>query len=197
MLLCHGNGGNIGGRVLNAELLCARGFDVLLFDYRGYGRSTGRASEEGTYRDARAARAAVLREPGTDGSRTFYLGESLGAAVALELALEFPPAGLILQSPFTSVRDMAREHYGFVPGALVPDAYPSLSLIPGLQAPLLVLHGKADDVAPVSHGQALFDAAPEPKQIKLFPGLGHEVVPIAGDVWADAIASFADGLAPA
>ena len=192
ILHCHGNGGNVGDRVLNAELLCARGFDVLLFDYRGYGRSTGRPSEQGTYLDARAARAALLREPGVDDARLFYLGESLGGAVALELALEFPPAGLILQSPFTSVRDMAREHYRVVPHALVPDAYPSFSLIPGLQAPLLVLHGDADDIVPASHGRALFEAAAEPKQLRILPGLGHDLVPFAGEAWAEAIASFAD-----
>src|SRR5215211_2811296 len=128
LLLCHGNAGNIGDRVLHAALLTDVGFDVVLFDYRGYGRSTGRPSEEGTYRDARAAGAALVRQEEVDESRVIYLGESLGAAVALALALEAPPRGLILQSAFTSVRDMGREHY-HLPRALVPDAYPSLSRI--------------------------------------------------------------------
>lgn len=87
VLLCHGNAGNITSRMAHARLLSAVGFDVMLFDYRGYGRSSGSPSEEGTYRDARAARTALLRRPGVDPRRVFYLGESLGAAVALELAL--------------------------------------------------------------------------------------------------------------
>jgi fermentation-respiration switch protein FrsA (DUF1100 family) len=148
VLLCHGNAGNVGDRVALLELLSAVGFDVLAFDYRGYGRSSGRPSEQGTYLDARAARAALLSRDGVDASRVVYLGESLGGAVALALALELPPAGVILQSTFTSVRDMARVHYPLLPPSLVPDAYPSLRLIRRLQAPLLVLHGARDEVRP-------------------------------------------------
>jgi uncharacterized protein len=192
LLLCHGNAGNIGDRVLHAAQLSAFGFDVLLFDYRGYGRSSGRPSEEGTYRDARAARAALLRQPGVDRSRVFYLGESLGGAVALVLALESPPKGLILQSTFTSVREMGRHHYPFIPQPLVPDAYPGLRRIRELRAPLLVLHGECDDIVPLSHGRALFRAAPGPKRMHVFPGLGHnDLVPLAGETYAQAIAAWA------
>ncbi|MBA3421566.1 MAG: alpha/beta hydrolase [Thermoleophilaceae bacterium] len=195
VLLCHGNGGNVGDRVDHARLLSTAGYDVLLFDYRGYGQSSGRPSEDGTYRDARAARRALLRQDGVDESRIVYLGESLGAAVALALALEAPPRGLVLQSAFTSVRDMARLHYPFLPGALVPDAYPSLRRIETLRSPLLVLHGERDDIVPCSHGRALLDAAPDPKQIRIFPGLGHnDLVPLAGAAWSEAIASWWDGL---
>jgi uncharacterized protein len=115
VLFCHGNGGNIGDRVLHAGLLHRAGLDVLLFDYRGYGRSTGRASEEGTYRDASAARAALLARREVDAGHVLYVGESLGGAVAIALAHEAPPAGVVLVSTFTSVRDMARRHYPFVP----------------------------------------------------------------------------------
>jgi fermentation-respiration switch protein FrsA (DUF1100 family) len=192
VLLCHGNAGNVGDRVLHAKLLSTAGFDVLLFDYRGYGRSTGRPDEQGTYGDARAARRALSREPRTDSSRVFYLGESLGGAVALELALELPPRGLVLQSTFTGVRDMARRHYPFIPRALVPDAYPSLRLIPELQASLLVLHGEQDEIVPLSHARTLFEAAPEPKRMHVFPGLGHnDLVPFAGEDYAEVVASWA------
>jgi uncharacterized protein len=180
--------------VLHAELLCAAGFDVLLFDYRGYGRSTGRPDEQGTYLDARAARESLLREPGADASRVLYLGESLGGAVALELALELPPRGLVLQSTFTGVRDMARQHYRLIPGALVPDAYPSLRLIPELRAPLLLLHGERDEIVPLSHAHTLFEAAPEPKRLHAFPGVGHnDLVPLAGAAYAEVVASWARG----
>ena len=187
VLLCHGNGGNVGDRVPHIAHLTAAGFDVLAFDYRGYGRSTGRASEAGTYRDARAARLALLERAGPE--RVIYLGESLGAAVALELAHKHPPAGLILQSPFTSIRDMARLHYPVVPRALVPDAYPSLRLIGALEVPLLVLHGERDDIVPLLHGQELYEAATCPKRLVTFPDAGHN--DLVGRDWADAIASWA------
>jgi fermentation-respiration switch protein FrsA (DUF1100 family) len=195
VLFCHGNGGNVGDRVEQARLLSRAGFEVLLFDYRGYGRSSGRPSEEGTYRDARAARDSLLCQQGTDESRLIYLGESLGGAVALPLALEAPPLGLVLQSAFTSVRDIAREHYPYLPRTLIPDAYPSLSRVAKLTAPLLVLHGELDEIVPSSHGRALFEAAPEPKELHLFTDAGHnDLVDRAGDEYAETIASWCDGI---
>jgi fermentation-respiration switch protein FrsA (DUF1100 family) len=192
VLLCHGNAGNVADRLQHATLLASAGLDVLLFDYRGYGRSAGSPDESGTYQDARAALAALLSRPGVERSRVLYVGESLGGAVALELALEHPPAALVLQSAFTSVRDMARLHYPIVPGALVPDAYPSLRLIPRLCAPLLVIHGERDAIVPAEHGRALYDAAPEPKSLRLLPDVGHnDLIARAGDQWATAIAELA------
>jgi pimeloyl-ACP methyl ester carboxylesterase len=194
VLLLHGNAGNIGDRVPHVELLAGAGFDVLAFDYRGYGRSSGRPEEQGTYRDARAALAALLRHDGVDPARVVYLGESLGGAIALELALFSPPAGLVLQSTFTSIRDMARLHYPFIPRAAVPDAYPSLRLVTGLRAPLLCVHGERDPIVPLQYGEALFDAAPEPKTMHVLRGVGHnDVIARAGDEWVDAIARWAAG----
>ena len=189
LIFCHGNGGNVAGRVPFARLLAGAGLDVLLFDYRGYGRSSGRPTEEGTYEDARAARRAVLARDGVDPARLVLLGESLGGAVALKLAIEYPPAGLILQSAFTSVRDVAAVHYPFIPRALVPDAYPSRQIVPALRAPLLVLHGARDDVVPVSHGRALYEGAPEPKRLRIFPNAGHN--DIGGAEWIGAVESWA------
>ncbi len=195
LLLCHGNAGNIGDRVLHAALLTGVGFDVLLFDYRGYGRSSGRPSEEGTHRDARAALACMLEQPEVDPGRVYYLGESLGGAVALDLALERPPVGLVLLSAFTGVRELARRHYPFLPAALIPDAYPTLRRIHELRAPLLVLHGDRDETVPLSQGRALFEAAGEAGHIHVFPGLGHnDLVPEAGEEFARVIASWASGL---
>jgi fermentation-respiration switch protein FrsA (DUF1100 family) len=191
LLLCHGNAGNVGDRVMHAALLSAAGLDILLYDYRGYGRSTGRPSELGTYRDARAARLALLARPDIEPDRVIYLGESLGGAVALKLALEQPPAGLVLMSTFSSVRDMARRHYPIVPPQLVPDAYPSLRRVRELRAPLLVLHGAHDKIVPLLHAEALFEAAPEPKQLQVIEGVGHnDLVTLAGRRWAAAISRF-------
>jgi uncharacterized protein len=195
VLLCHGNAGNVGDRVPHAAVLSAAGLDVLLFDYRGYGRSSGAPSEQGTYSDARAARAALLERPGVEASRTLYLGESLGGAVALELALELPPMGLVLQSTFTSLRELSRVHYPFVPTAVVPDAYPSLRRIRRLRCPLLVLHGDRDEIVPLAHGRALHAAAPDPKRIVVFAGAGHnDLVALSGARYAEAIASWAGEL---
>jgi fermentation-respiration switch protein FrsA (DUF1100 family) len=189
LLFCHGNGGNIGDRVATAASLSAAGLDVLLFDYRGYGTSTGSADEPGTYRDAHTAAAALRAHGGVDPGRIFYLGESLGGAVALQLAIEAPPRGLILQSTFTSIRDVARRHYPFIPSRLVPDAYPSLQRIEGLRTPLLVLHGDRDETVPLGLGQALFDAAPEPKRMHVFPGRAHDVS-IASGEYGRTVADF-------
>ena len=191
VLLCHGNAGNVGDRIAHAAVLAAAGFDVLLFDYRGYGSSSGRPDEPGTYRDARAARSWLASRSGVDPARVLYLGESLGGAVALELALADPPAGLVLLSAFTSVRDMARLHYRAIPRALVPDAYPSLRRIATLRAPLLVLHGEDDMIVPVEHARALFDAAPAPKRLRVVRGVGHnDIVSLAGARLAGEIAAW-------
>lgn len=188
VLFCHGNAGNITSRGAYARLLSTAGFDVLLFDYRGYGRSSGRPTEAGSYRDARAALGQLQARTGVRPERTLYLGESLGAAVALRLSLEAPPAGLVLQSAFTSVRDMAREVLPLVPRSLVPDAYPSLRLIPRLTSPLLVLHGERDDIVGVTHGRRLYAAARGSKRLEVLARAGHnDLLALAADEWIAAI----------
>jgi uncharacterized protein len=192
VLYLHGNGGNIGDRAPHLDLLAAAGLDVLIFDNRGYGRSSGRPSEEGTYRDAAAALATLLAQPGVEPARVIYVGESLGGAVALHLAIRSPPAGLVLQSTFTSVRDMARLHYPIVPRRLVPDAYPSLRLVPEVRCRLLCLHGDRDELVPLMYGEALYEAARCDKELVVLPGVGHnDVLALAGERWAAAIARFA------
>ena len=198
VLLCHGNAGNIADRLLHAALLSAAGFDVLLFDYRGYGASTGTPSEEGTYRDARAALRCLLEQPEVDPRRVVYFGESLGGAIALELALFSTPAGLVLLSTFTSVRALARIHYPFIPAGVVPDAYPRLQRIPRLAAPLLLLHGDHDEIVPIAHAHELFEAAPEPKALHAFAGVGHnDLVSDAGSELAEVIVAWARDHLPA
>jgi fermentation-respiration switch protein FrsA (DUF1100 family) len=127
-----------------------------------------------------------------------YLGESIGGAVALALALEAPPVGLVLQSAFTSIRDMGRLHYPLIPTALVPDAYPSLRRIAELRSPLLVVHGDRDDIVPVAHGRALFEAAPEPKRLEIVRGAGHnDLLEVMGASYGTMIGDWARAMTSA
>jgi fermentation-respiration switch protein FrsA (DUF1100 family) len=192
VLFFHGNGGNISHRLVAARALADAGANVLLFDYRGYGRSTGRPAEAGTYRDARAALLALRAQPGLDAAPVVYLGESLGGAVATELAVAEPPAALVLQSTFTSVREMARLHYPFIPSALVPAAYPTLDRIARVRCPVLILHGDRDDIVPLAHGQALFARAAGSKRLDVVRGAGHnDLLTVAGAAYGVTIAAWA------
>lgn len=175
LLVCHGNAGNVSHRLDRALLVQARlGMDVLLFDYRGYGRSEGSPDEAGTYRDGRAAWRS-LRDRGHAPGRIVLFGESLGSGVAVQLALENPGArALVLESPFTSVPDMARAVYPFLPvWPLVRTRYDNLAKAKGLRLPLLVLHGERDDIVPFAQGRRVFEAAPPPKRFFPIPGAGH------------------------
>ncbi|WP_054812774.1 alpha/beta hydrolase [Nocardia arizonensis] len=193
VLFAHGNGGTIGDRVPIFAMLTELGFDVLAFDYRGYGRSTGRPSEAGTYLDARAARRTLLEQEGVDPARVLYLGKSLGGGVMVELASEFPPIGVMLMSTFTGIRDAARSVYPFLPSPLVPDAYPSLRRIRSLRAPLLIMHGDRDELLPLRHARRLYEAAPEPKRLEIFPGAGHnDLIALDGGRWVRTVREFAD-----
>ena len=196
VLFLHGNGGNVGTRVAKAKLLASRGLDLLVVDYRGYGRSSGHPTEEGTYRDARAARQALLGRLGVDGGRIVYVGESLGGAVALELAVAEPPAALVLQSTFTSIRAMGRIHYPMIPAFVTPNAYPSLARIPALRCPLLVMHGSRDEIIPVEQGRELYAAARGPKAITILgPASHNDIALVASDAYADGIANWLRTLA--
>ncbi|WP_181697790.1 alpha/beta hydrolase [Nocardia sp. GTS18] len=195
ILYAHGNAGTIGDRVSIIALLVAAGFDVLAFDYRGFGHSTGAPGEHGTYLDARAARTALLEQPEVDPARVVYLGKSLGGGVLLELAGEYPPAGMVLMSTFSGMRDAARSVYPFLPAPLVPDAYPNLRRISALRAPVLMMHGEHDELLPLRHAERLYAAANEPKQLIVVPGAGHnDVIDTLGPRWPQLIAQWSEFL---
>lgn len=184
LLYSHGNGGNIGDRVSIARLLVDQlGVGVFMYDYRGYGRSRGAPSEAGLVSDAVGARAALLRE-GVAAEHIVYFGRSLGSAVTVDLAIAHPPRGVVLESPFASVRAMGNT---VLPGAgyLFRTRWDSLAKIGRLRAPLLVIHGEADEVVPFAQGRALFDAAPEPKTFVSLRGSRHYDLEAAWpDYWA-------------
>ncbi|MGH2689814.1 MAG: alpha/beta hydrolase [Actinomycetota bacterium] len=200
LLWLPGNGGNISHRVellrrFHEEL----GVPVLLLDYRGYGASEGRPSEGGTYLDARAGLDALRQRPGVRADRIVYLGQSLGAAVALELALRERPLGVVLESPFTSIRDMASTHYRLHPlRPFVRTRYDSLGRIRTLDVPLLVVHGERDEIAPLWMGRSLYEAAAGPKELHVVPGAGHnDLQLVGGPGYLEVMRRFVDRLPPA
>jgi len=188
-IVFNGNAGNRADRAGIAERLAARGISTLLFDYRGYGGNGGHPTESGLLRDALAARAFVAER---SSAPVVYLGESLGSGVAVALAVEQPPDALVLRSPFTSLVDVGKEHYPFLPvGWLLKDTYPSIDRIGGLDVPLLVVAGSDDEVVPIGLSRRLFDAAGEPKEIYVVDGARHNDAALtASDDLVDVVAGF-------
>lgn len=184
----HGNAGNIAGRVDVLRALAARGLGVLAYDYRGYGRSGGRPSEAGVYRDAEAAFDAVLRA-GAAPDRVVCFGESLGGAVSIHLATRRPCGGVVVVSAFTRLRDVARVHYGPL-AFLAGDRFDSLARVGGLRVPFFAAHGDQDDIVPFALGKQLAAAAPEPRRFLTLPGRGHNDV-LGDPRLLDAVATFA------
>jgi pimeloyl-ACP methyl ester carboxylesterase len=147
---------------------------VLLFDYRGYGGNPGSPSEEGLAHDVRAARQWLVGEAGVDQGRLLYYGESLGCAVVTELAVEHPPAGLVLRSPFTDLAAVGQVHYPFLPvRALLRDRYPVAEGIARVQAPTVVVYGGADAIVPPSQSRAVAEAAADLRELVEVPGADH------------------------
>jgi pimeloyl-ACP methyl ester carboxylesterase len=163
VLICHGNAGNISHRLRLCEALLATGASVFVFDYRGYGRSRGHPTEEGTYRDAQAAHQ-WLQAKGFSGDRVIAFGESLGGAVASELALRERLGGLVLQSTFTSIPDVGSDLFPWLPVRWLSTLhYDTLAKLPRLKAPLLVMHSRADGLIGFHHAERNFAAANPPK----------------------------------
>ena len=194
----HGNGGNIGYRVEELALVHARlAVNVFIFDYRGYGNSEGSPSERGIYRDARAALAYLHTRPELAPEEIVYFGRSLGAAVAIELAADQPPAGLVLVAPFASLGEMGRIAYPFLPLKwLLGDRYNSVARISQLHQPVLIMHGDQDEIVPLSQSEKLLKAANPPKSFQVLPGAGHnDTYSAAGNIYWDTLSEFLSTLA--
>jgi fermentation-respiration switch protein FrsA (DUF1100 family) len=192
LLFFHGNAGNLSHRAdLLVSLVRRIGAEVFVVGYRGYGRSEGRPSEEGLFLDARAAWRFAIDERGVPADRLVIFGKSLGGAVAVDLASSVEPAGLIVESSFTSIPDMAAEHYPFVPRGLVRTRMDSLAKIVSIGCPKLFVHSRSDEVVPFTLGRRLFEAAAEPKSFYEVVGAGHnETYLVGGEAYFDALATF-------
>lgn len=174
ILYLHGNAGHIGYRVQLVQDYLAEGFGVFLLEYRGYGGNPGKPTESGLYHDGRAA-LNYLHNHGVPAKHVVLFGESLGAGVAVQLATERPVCAVILQSPFTSLSELARYHY---PWAILKpwDRFESLEKMNSINAPLLILHGQLDRIVPFSQGKALYEAANQPKKMIAFEKGDHNTL---------------------
>jgi fermentation-respiration switch protein FrsA (DUF1100 family) len=169
----HGNGGHIGYRADRIERFAREGHGVLMVEYRGYGGNPSFPSEAGLFEDAVAALRFVA-DQGVPGRRLVLYGESLGTGIAVWAATSHAVGALVLESPYTSIAVAAQFHHPFIPASwLVSDRYDSLSRIGQVRAPIMMLHGARDGVIPLSLGEALFAAAPEPKEQWIAPQAGH------------------------
>lgn len=179
ILFCHGNGGNVTHRVEKLrELNRVVGASVLVFDYRGYGRCEGHPNEKGVLADARAARAWLAKRASIPEDEIVVMGESLGGAVAVDLAALDGAKALILESTFTSIPDMAAHHYPWLPAKLfLKTRFDSLKKISAYRGPLLQSHGDADSIVPYEFGRRLFQAANEPKEFYTIPRADHNDLP--------------------
>lgn len=178
ILFCHGNGGNISNRISYLPIFKELGLATFLFDYRGYGKSEGKPSEEGTYNDVEAAWQYLTQERKISPKNIIVYGESLGGAIASYIAqttVQQNPkntaGGLILASTFTSISDRASELYPFLPIRLLSRfSYNSIERLPTIKIPVLIIHSTDDEIIPFHHGDRNFQAANEPKTLVKLSG---------------------------
>ena len=192
VLVFNGNAGNRAYRAPLAAALRAHGLAVLLFDYRGFGENRGAPTEAGLIADARTARAYLLGRGDVDSTRMVYFGESLGSALAVDLAAEHPPAAVILRSPFTSLTEVGQNHYPILPVRwLLRDRFASIARIPQVRCPLLVIAGEADRIVPLEQSRRLYDAARTAKTFVVVPGADHnDDELLAGKEMMEAVVRF-------
>ena len=196
LVMSHGNAGNISHRIEIIRRLQQAGFNVLMFDYRGYGRSEGSPSEAGIYKDGRAAFDYARSQPGVDTSKIILWGTSLGGAVAVDVAAQRPAAALILESTFSSAEDVAKIAYPFLPIHLVLQTrLNSVDKITGIHIPLLFMHGSHDNVIPFELGKKLYEAANEPKEFYIIKGSDHnDTYIVGGNEYFQKVTDFAHRL---
>jgi fermentation-respiration switch protein FrsA (DUF1100 family) len=190
LLFMHGNAGNIAGRLPSLRLFHDLGLSVLIFDYRGYGRSAGAPDEQGTYRDARAAWDALVAR-GIPPERIVLFGRSLGGAIAANLAADVAAAALIVESSFTSAADLAAALYPWLPArALLRFRYDTRARLRERSCPLLVVHSDEDELIPYSHAMELYEAASPPKSLLTMHGRHADGFLTSGELYRTGLAAF-------
>lgn len=194
LLYCHGNGGNLTYVGWYADALALTGFDVLVFDYRGYGRSEGALTDEyGLYADAEAAYEYLRHERGVAPERLALYGLSLGTTAAIDLAARKPCAALVVESGLSSASELASTALPWLPSWLHwlgKNRFESAQKIAKARCPVLITHGTRDEIIPVEHGRKLFAAAPEPKQLEIIEGGDHNLIGNQGKAYFDKVTRF-------
>jgi fermentation-respiration switch protein FrsA (DUF1100 family) len=171
LLYCHGNGGNISALLDSVRIFNRLGMDLFVFDYRGYGESSGSPSEQGLYRDVEAAWNYLERIRRIDPQRIVVFGWSMGGPVAAWISQKQRPGALILEGAFTSLQEAARDRVpGFFVTLFIPDQYPTKRYVAMVQCPVLIIHSRDDEVMPFHHGETLFAAARGAKQLLVIRG---------------------------
>lgn len=193
LLFFHGNAGNISHRLTSLAIFNDLNLNVFIFDYRGYGRSRGKPSEQGLYQDAQAAFDYLQKNRAIPLTKTIFFGRSLGGAVATWLAVKHPPQALIIESSFTSVPNLAAELYPFIPVRwLARLRYDTQSHLKALCSPILIIHSVNDEVVPFKHGKTLFQTAREPKQFLQLIGDHNSGFMTSGRKYINTIKAFLD-----
>ncbi len=198
VLFLHGNAGNISHRLESLGIFHELGLSSFIIDYRGYGRSTGKPTEEGTYRDAEAAWRYLVEQRGIPAEQIVIFGRSLGGAVATWLATQHTPRGLIIESTPTSIPDIGAQVYPFLPVRLLARMdYDALERIAAVKAPVLVVHSREDEIIPFEHGQRLFEAAQKPKVFLPIRGDHNGGFLISGGTYTEGLSQFLKNLSQA
>ena len=191
VLFLHGNAGNISHRLDKLGFLRELGADVLIIDYRGYGHSEGAPNEQGTYRDAQAAYEYLTKTRGIHPRHIIVYGESLGSAVAVDLAAKHPVAGVVIEEALTSVADVGQKMFPFMPVRLLArNKYDTLSKIGRINAPLLIFHSRDDEYFSWRHAERLFAAAREPKQLVELRGGHNDAFLASADTYRTGLQQF-------
>lgn len=196
ILFCHGNAGNIMHRLDTLALFQSLGLNCLVFDYRGYGKSEGRPTEVGTYRDARAAYDWLTQTKGIPADRIVLLGRSLGGSIAAHLAGQVEARALVVESAFTSFPDMAARMYPYMPTRpFARFRYNTRAHLAKARCPVLVMHSREDKLVPFEFGRRLFDAAPEPRRFVEIRGGHNDGFLASGDLYKTAWIDWLDFIA--
>lgn len=191
ILFCHGNAGNISHRLDSIRIFHSLAFGVLIFDYRGYGKSRGSPDEEGTYRDAEAAWDYLVDSLHADPEKIVLFGRSLGSAVAAEVALRKQAAALVMESGFASVPELGKKYFPYLPvGIISRYHYASISKVGKIRMPKLFIHSPEDEIVPYEQGVKLFEKASEPKEFLKIAGGHNEGFLLSGKIYVDGLQAF-------